>query len=118
MLKVRKIFTLFTGLILGFGMLVASDTSVCADAFNAPKLGIAEDAPTNPAIKKGDKIFVVIKDTKNKTVAVYTPNGDKTGATVAMGSTYTNLAVKTVKNKKLVQINKQQWLNINDVVKN
>ena len=35
-----------------------------AASFTAPKLGVAEVAPTNPAIKKGDKIFVTVKDTK------------------------------------------------------
>ena len=29
-----------------------------AASFTAPKLGVSEVAPTNPSIKKGDKIFV------------------------------------------------------------
>ena len=41
-----------------------------AAGFTAPKLGVSEVAPTNPLIKKGDKIFVVVKDTKNQKVNV------------------------------------------------
>lgn len=36
-----------------------------AASFNAPKLGVSEVMSSNPAIKKGDKIFVTVKDTKN-----------------------------------------------------
>ncbi|AEA31186.1 hypothetical protein LAB52_01005 [Lactobacillus amylovorus GRL1118] len=35
-----------------------------------------------------------------------------------MGSTYTAKAVKKVDSKKIVKINKSQWLNSKDVVKN
>ncbi len=35
-----------------------------------------------------------------------------------MGSTYTVKDVKKVNKKKIVRINKSQWLNIKDVVKN
>ncbi|AGQ22680.1 hypothetical protein DM473_04015 [Lactobacillus helveticus] len=65
-----------------------------AASFNAPKLGVSEVAPTNPSIKKGDKIFVTVKDTKNQKVSVLNANG-----------------------KKIVKINKSQWLNVKDVVK-
>ena len=89
-----------------------------AASFPAPKLGVAEDVPTNPSIKKGDKIFVIVKDTKNQRVAVYTKNAKKTKKTVKMGSTFTAKAVKKVNHKKIVRINKKQWLNSKDVVKN
>ena len=42
-------------------------------------------------IKKGDKIFVVVKDTKKQKVNVLNANG-----------------------KKIVKINKSQWLNVKD----
>lgn len=35
-----------------------------------------------------------------------------------MGSTYTAKDVKKVNKKKIVRINKSQWLNTKDVVKN
>ncbi|KRL90455.1 SLAP domain-containing protein [Lactobacillus kalixensis] len=117
MLEARKIFTAVTGLVLGLSLLGVGTTTVCADTFNAPKLGISQIAPTDPAIKKGDKIFVIVKDTDNQTVEVYNQSGEKTGETVDMGTTYTNMAVKKINDKKMVQINKNQWLNIKDVVK-
>lgn len=89
-----------------------------AASFEAPKLGVAEVTPTNPSIQKGDKIFVVVKDTKNQKVAVLNSNGNKTSKKVTMGSTYTAKAVKKVSGKKIVKIAKNQWLNTKDVVKN
>ena len=80
------------------------------------KAGI--DNKTLDSIKKGGKIFVVVKDTKNQKVAIYNQNAKKTGAKVTMGSTYTAKAVKKVDSKKIVKINKSQWLNSKDVVKN
>lgn len=65
----------------------------------------------------GDKIFVVVKDTKNQKVTVYNKNAKKTSKKVAMGSTYTAKAVKKVHSTKIVRINKSQWLNTKDVVK-
>ena len=49
-----------------------------AASFTAPKLGVAETMPTDPAIKKGDKIFVTVKDTKNQKVNVLDAQGHKT----------------------------------------
>lgn len=43
---------------------VGSDVAQAA-SFTAPKLGISEVKPTDPAIMKGDKLFVVVKYTKN-----------------------------------------------------
>ncbi|TDN24632.1 hypothetical protein CEE77_06935, partial [Lactobacillus crispatus] len=50
---------------MGVGASVCQKTS-----FTAPKLGVAETMPTDPAIKKGDKIFVPVKDPKNQKVNV------------------------------------------------
>ncbi|WP_232805108.1 hypothetical protein [Lactobacillus crispatus] len=85
-----------------------------AASFTAPKLGVAETMPTDPAIKKGDKIFVAVKDTKNQKVNVLDAQGHKTSP---MGSTYTAKDVKKAAGKKIVKINKSQWLNTKDVVK-
>lgn len=49
-----------------------------AASFNAPKLGVSEVMSSNPAIKKGDKIFVTVKDTKNQTVNTLNSKGQKT----------------------------------------
>lgn len=85
-----------------------------AASFTAPKLGVAETMPTDPAIKKGDKIFVAVKDTKNQKVNVLDAQGHKTSQKV---STYTAKDVKKAAGKKIVKINKSQWLNTKDVVK-
>ena len=98
--------------------LLGVSTSVSeAATFTAPKLGLSEVATTNPSIKKGDKIFVVVKDTKNQKVNVLKANGKKTAKKVSMGSTFTAKAVKKTNGKKIVKINKSQWLNAKDVVK-
>lgn len=69
----KVISSLVVGLsLVGVGSGVAQATS-----FTAPKLGTAEVVPTDPSIKKGDKIFVVVKDTKNQKVAVYNQNAKK-----------------------------------------
>ena len=68
-------------------------------------------------IKKGEKIFVVVQDTKKQTVNVYTKDAKKTSQTVKMGTTWTVKATKEVDGKKIVRINKSQWLNAQDIVK-
>ncbi|ALJ22826.1 hypothetical protein AO203_01960 [Lactobacillus gallinarum] len=112
MLESRKVLKVVSSLVIGLSLVGICTCGVQATSFNASKLGTAEVAPTRPSIKKGDKIFVVVKDTKNQKVAVYTKK------TVKMGSTYTAKAVKKVNHKKIVRINKKQWLNTKDVVKN
>ncbi len=107
-----------SSLIIGLSIVGVGSGVAQATLFTAPKLGTAEVVPTDPSIKKGDKIFVVVKDTKNQKVAVYNQNAKKNGAKVTMGSTYTAKAVKKVDSKKIVKINKSQWLNSKDVVKN
>ncbi len=59
-------------------LLIISLSAVCinvgivhATSGRAPNLGMSQTTPTNPVIKKGDKIFVVIKDTQKQTVPVY-----------------------------------------------
>ena len=98
--------------LMGIGASVSQGAS-----FTDPKLGVAEAMPTDPAIKKGDKIFVTVKDTKNQKVNVLNAQGHKTTQKVSMGSTYTAKDVKKVAGKKIVKINKSQWLNTKDVVK-
>lgn len=118
MLESRKVLKVVSSLVIGLSLVGIGSNAAQATSFTAPKLGVAEDVPTNPSIKKGDKIFVIVKDTKNQRVAVYTKNAKKTKKTVKMGSTFTAKAVKKVKHKKIVRINKKQWLNSKDVVKN
>lgn len=118
MLESRKVLKVVSSLVIGLSLVGICTCGVQATSFNASKLGTAEVAPTRPSIKKGDKIFVVVKDTKNQKVAVYNKNAKKTGKKVAMGSTYTAKAVKKVNKKKIIRIIKKQWLNSKDVVKN
>ena len=61
--------------------------------------------------------LLLLKTPKNQKVAVYNKNAEKTSKKVAMGSTYTVKDVKKVNKKKIVRINKSQWLNTKDVVK-
>ncbi|WP_242368065.1 SLAP domain-containing protein [Lactobacillus intestinalis] len=115
MLNMKKVITIVSG--LAMAMSLTSTTAVQAASFQAPKLGVAETTPTNPAIKKGEKIFVVVQDTKKQTVNVYTKDAKKTSQTVKMGTTWTVKATKKVDGKKIVRINKSQWLNAQDIVK-
>lgn len=117
MLESRKALKVVSSLVIGLSLVGVGSGVVQATSFTAPKLGTAEVVPTNPSIKKGDKIFVVVKDTKNQKDAVYNQDSKKTGAKITMGSTYTVKAVKKVNSKKIVKINKSQWLNTKDVVK-
>ena len=118
MLESKKAIKIISSLVIGLSLGCVLTPIAQATSFTVPKLDTAAQAATNPAIKKGDKIFVVIKDTKNQKVAVYNKNAEKTSKKVAMGSTYTVEDVKKVNKKKIVRINKSQWLNIKDVVKN
>ncbi|MDB6260767.1 hypothetical protein [Lactobacillus amylovorus] len=104
-----------SSLVIGLSLVGVGSGVAQATSFTAPKLGTAEVVPTD---QKGDKVFVVVKDTKNQKVAIYNQNAKKTSAKVTMGSTYTAKAVKKVDSKKIVKINKNQWLNSKDVVKN
>lgn len=114
----QKVIKVVSVAVASMGLLSVGASVSQAASFEAPKLGIAETAPTNPSIQKGDNIFVVVKDTKNQKVNVLNSNGAKTSKTVTMGSTYTAKAVKKVSGKKIVKIAKNQWLNTKDVVKN
>ncbi|MDB6234677.1 hypothetical protein ODU75_09270 [Lactobacillus amylovorus] len=94
-----------SSLVIGLSLVGVGSGVAQATSFTAPKLGTAEVVPTD---QKGDKVFVVVKDTKNQKVAIYNQNAKKTSAK----------AVKKVDSKKIVKINKSQWLNSKDVVKN
>ena len=117
MLESKKAIKIISSLVIGLSLGCVLTPIAQATSFTAPKLGTATQAPTNPAIKKGDKIFVVIKDTKNQKVNVLNAQGHKTTQKVSMGSTYTAKDVKKADGKKIVKINKSQWLNVKDVVK-
>ncbi|MBM6957726.1 hypothetical protein [Lactobacillus gallinarum] len=113
----KKLVKVVSVAVVSMSLLGVSASVSEAATFTAPKLGLSEVAPTNPSIKKGDKIFVVVKDTKNQKVNVLNANGKKTAKKVSMGSTFTAKAVKKTNGKKIVKINKSQWLNAKDVVK-
>lgn len=95
----------------GMGAQVASAKTV-----NFP-LSAAEDVSSTSAIKKGNMIFVVVKDTKKQTVPVYTKNAKKTRRTVKMGSEFKAQATRKSHGKKLVKVSGNRWLNVKDVVK-
>lgn len=96
---------------LGMGSQVVSASTEIAP------LGKAEEMVTNPEIKKGEKIIVIVKDTKKQTVDVYNKNAKKTHKTVKMGKKFTAKAVKRVHGKKIVKVSGNRWLNTKDVTK-
>ena len=106
MLDSKKIVKVVSVVVASISFMGIGSGAAQAASFTAPKLGVSEVAPTNPAIKKSDKIFVVVKDTKNQKVNVLNANGKKTSKKVAMGSTFTAKAVKKTNGKKIVKINK------------
>lgn len=113
----KKMIKVVSVVVASMGLMSVGASVSQAASFEAPKLGTAQVMPTNPSIKKGDKIFVTVKDTKNQKVNVLNAQGHKTTQKVSMGSTYTAKDVKKADGKKIVKINKSQWLNIKDVVK-
>lgn len=115
----RKFVKIIASVIIGMSMVgVGAQVANADQSVSAPKLGSAEVTPTDPAIKKGQKIMVIVKDTKNQKVPVYDQNANKTNRTVKMGSTYTAKAVKNVGSKKIVKVTKKNWLNRKDVTQN
>ena len=65
MLESRKVLKVVSSLVIGLSLVGIGSNAAQATSFTAPKLGVAEDVPTNPSIKKGDKIFVIVKDRKS-----------------------------------------------------
>lgn len=118
MLDTKKLVKIVSMAVVSMSFVGVSANAVQAASFTAPKLGVSEVAPDNPAIKKGDKIFVTVKDTDNQKVTVLNANGQKTTKKVSMGSTFTAQDVKKTNGKQIVKISKSQWLNTKDVVKN
>lgn len=110
----KKFMKIVSSVVIGLSFVGAGSQVVSAATSNAP-LAPAEVAPTDPAVKKGQKIFVIVKDTKKQTVAVYDKNANKTKSSVKMGSTFTAKDVKTVNHKKIVKISNDKWLLEKDV---
>lgn len=117
MLNMKKVITVVSGLVVGLSLMGTTTEVSQAASFSAPKLGAVQDTPTNPSIKKGDKVFVIVQDTKKQSVSVYNKNAKKTSKTIKMGTTWTAKATKKVNGKKLVRVNKSEWLNSKDLVK-
>ncbi|GAA3632817.1 hypothetical protein GCM10022297_09710 [Lactobacillus hamsteri] len=109
----KKLVKVLASVVLFLGF--AGVSSQVVSAATTASLGSAEIAPTDPAIKKGQKIMVIVKDTKKQTVSVYNANAKKTNKSVKMGSEFTAKAVKKVHGKKIVKISSSKWLNVKDV---
>lgn len=110
----KKFIKLFASIVLVLSLTGVSSQVVCATTATA-SLSSAEDVPSNPTIKRGQKVIVTIKDTKKQIVSVYNQNGRKTGKSIKMGSKFTVKAVKRIKGKKLIKVSSTKWLNANDV---
>ena len=111
--KMKKLVKVLASVILFLGF--AGVSSQVVSAATTASLGSAEIAPTNSAIKKGQKIMVIVKDTKKQTVSVYNASARKTNKSVKMGSEFTAKAVKKVNGKKIVKISSSKWLNAKDI---
>ncbi|NRN89741.1 hypothetical protein IMAU30156_01540 [Lactobacillus helveticus] len=61
MLESSKVLKVVSSLVIDLSLVGGGANAVQATSFVAPKLGTAEVAPTNPSIKKGDKIFFCCK---------------------------------------------------------
>lgn len=107
----KKMVKVVSVVVASMGLMSVGASVSQAASFEAPKLGTAQVMPTDPSIKKGDKIFVTVKDTKNQKVNVLNAQGHKTTQKVSMGSTYTAKDVKKADGKKIVKINKRTLLN-------
>lgn len=116
-MNVKALVKVVASVSVAVSLFGAAGQTVNADQV-APKLGTAEVMPTDPAIKKGQKIMVVVKDTKKQTVAVYNGQAQKTGKSVKMGQKFTAKAVKKVNGKKIVKVTGNKWLNTKDVAQN
>lgn len=115
-MMVKNLVKVVSGLVVGLSLAGVGAQVANAD-YTGVKLAPAEEVVTNPAIKKGNKIMVVVQDTKNQTVSVYNAKAEKTSKSVKMGSTFTAQAVKKVNGKKIVKVSANMWLNTKDVTK-
>lgn len=111
----KKLVRVFASVVVALSFVSVGAQAVNADQMNGVKLNSAEVMPTSSAIKKGQRIFVIVKDTKKQTVPVYNQNAKKTRKTVKMGSTFTVKAVKKVHGKKIAKVASSKWLNTKDV---
>ena len=111
-----KLVKVVSSVVVALGLASFGAQTVSAATEIAP-LAPAEEMVANPEIKKGEKIIVVVKDTKTQTVTVYNKNAKKTHKTVKMGKKFTAKAVKSVHGKKIVKVSGNRWLNSKDVTK-
>ncbi|MBU3828341.1 MAG: hypothetical protein H9806_04275 [Candidatus Lactobacillus pullistercoris] len=111
-----KLVKVVSSVVVALGLASFGAQTVSAATEIAP-LAPAEEMVANPEIKKGEKIIVVVKDTKKQTVTVYNKNAKKTHKTVKMGKRFTAKAVKRFHGKKIVKVSGNRWLNTKDVTK-
>lgn len=110
----KRLVKVVSSLAIVLSLAGMSTQVVNAQTTNAT-LAPAEVTPTDPAIKKGQNIIVVVKDTKKQTVSVYNQDAEKTNKTVKMGSEFTAKAVKKTNGKRIVKVSSNKWLNVKDV---
>lgn len=116
MMEVKSLVKVVSGLTIAMSLVGVGANVANADFTPAPKLASAEIAHTNPAVKKGERVIVTVKE-NGKNVTVLDSNANKTSQTVKTGSTFIVKAVKKVNGKSIVKVNKSQWLNTKDIVK-
>lgn len=118
MLDSKKLVKVVAGLVAGLSLIGMGSCVVSAQTYKGVKLTPAEQVETSPIAKKGDKIFVVVKDTKKQTVPVVNSRNHRTGKHVKMGSTWKVRQTKKVAGKRIYRIGSQKkWLRAADVTK-
>lgn len=115
----KKLVKLLLVFVIGvFGLSLSAQTNAKSYHYRGVRLNKAEKRPTSPVAKKGQKIFVVIKDTKKQTVPVVTSRNKRTKRTVKMGTVWKVRNSKRVRKTRIYQIKgHNRWLRSSDVVK-
>lgn len=117
MKNLKKVMKTISGLAIATG-LAGVGASVVNASTVIPSLGSAEEVPTNPVAKKGDKIVVIVQNKKDQNVNMVNAQNLATGKKVKMGSSWIVKAVKKVNGNLIYRIgNQKEWINAKDIVK-
>lgn len=108
---------IISSVILSLGLFASTGVQAIAADTSSP-LASAQVTPTSPVAKKGQKIFVIVKDTKNQQVNVVNSKAKNTDKKVDMGTTWTVKDSKKVSGQRIYKIgSNKQWLKSKDVTK-
>lgn len=111
----KNLARVFASVVVALSLTAVGSEVVSASTITVAPLDSAKMMPKDSSFKKGEKIMVIVKDTKKQTVSVYNANAQKTNKTVKMGNEYTVKAVKHTNGKQIVKVAANKWLNTKDV---